>query len=134
MAAKPAATEGSFGHSMPFALARGAIFLPRSLHAGVTHHTARRAPSSSNSRGNLSDNAEAPAHYTASRKEQTTTQRCYWFSILVAVLAALTLSAPAAAAGTQIPFKGRSSGVVTTVGFDPVAGILSTHVQGEGQA
>jgi len=61
-------------------------------------------------------------------------QRLYWFSILVALLAALTLSGPAMAAGTPVPFKGRSSGVVTAVGFDPVAGIAYTHVAGQGQA
>src|SRR5215216_5496125 len=61
-------------------------------------------------------------------------QRWYGFSVLVAVLAALTLSAPAMAAAKQVPFKGRSSGVVTAVGFDPVAGIAYTHVAGEGQA
>ena len=61
-------------------------------------------------------------------------QRLYWFSVVVAVLAALTLSAPAMAAGNQVPFKGRSSGVVTTVGFDPVAGIEYLHVEGQGQA
>jgi len=68
------------------------------------------------------------------QKEQTMKQRLYWFSVVVAVLAALTLSAPAMAAGTPVPFKGRSSGVVTTVGIDPVAGLVYTHVVGEGQA
>jgi hypothetical protein len=61
-------------------------------------------------------------------------QRFYWFSVLVAVLAVLMLSAPAIAAAKQVPFKGRSSGVVTVVGFDPAAGISYTHVAGEGQA
>ena len=61
-------------------------------------------------------------------------QRLYGFSVLAAVLAALTLSGPAMAAGKQVPFKGRSSGVVTAVGFDPVAGIAYTRVEGEGQA
>src|SRR5262245_41700625 len=61
-------------------------------------------------------------------------QRVYWFSILVAVLATLTLSAPALAAGHPVPFKGRSSGTVTAVGFDPVAGIAYAHVEGQGQA
>ncbi len=57
-------------------------------------------------------------------------QRLYWFSILIALLAALTLSAPAMAAGKPVPFKARSSGVVTTVGIDPVAGLVYTHVGG----
>jgi hypothetical protein len=61
-------------------------------------------------------------------------QRLYWLSVVVAVLAALTLSGPAMAARTSVPFKGRSSGVATTVGFDPVAGIAYIHVEGQGQA
>jgi hypothetical protein len=61
-------------------------------------------------------------------------QGLYWFSVVVAILAALTLSGPALAAGQLVPFKGRSSGVVTAVGFDPVARIAYTHVAGEGQA
>ena len=61
-------------------------------------------------------------------------QRLYWFSVVVAVLAALTLSAPAMAAGQPVPFKARSSGVVTTVGIDPVAGLVHTHAAGQGQA
>jgi hypothetical protein len=61
-------------------------------------------------------------------------QRLYWFSVLATLLTALTLSAPAMAAGKQVPFKGRSSGVVTTAGFDPVAGVAYTRVEGEGQA
>jgi hypothetical protein len=40
-------------------------------------------------------------------------QRLYWFSVLAAFLAALSLSGPAMAAGQQVPFKGRSSGGVT---------------------
>ena len=36
--------------------------------------------------------------------------------------------------GKQVPFRGGSSGVVTATGFDPVAGIAYTHVEGEGQA
>jgi hypothetical protein len=69
-----------------------------------------------------------------SRKEQTMKQRMGGFSILTAVLAALILSGPATGAATQVPFKGQSSGVVTAVGFDPVAGIAYTRVEGEGQA
>ena len=67
-------------------------------------------------------------------------KRWYGVTVLVAVLAALTLSGPAQAmagpetAGQPVPFKGRSSGVVTVVGVDPVAGIISTHVEGKGQA
>ena len=61
-------------------------------------------------------------------------QRWYGVGTLLAVLAVLTLSAPALATVEQLPFKGRSSGVVTTTGFDPVAMIASTHVEGQGQA
>ena len=60
--------------------------------------------------------------------------RLYWFSVLAVVLSALTLSGPAMAAAKQVPFKGQSSGVVTAVGFDPVAGVALTHVEGVGQA
>jgi hypothetical protein len=67
-------------------------------------------------------------------KERTMKRRLYWFSVLAAVLAALTLSQPAMAAGKQVPFKGQSSGVVTAVGFDPVQGLALTHVEGVGQA
>ena len=62
-------------------------------------------------------------------------QRWYWFSVLAAVLAALTLSGPATAAGTQVPFKGRSSGFVTVYDcVTPVAGIVCARTEGEGQA
>jgi hypothetical protein len=60
-------------------------------------------------------------------------ERCYGISFLVTALAALALSG-LARAGLQVPFQGRSSGVVTAVGFDPVAGIAFTHVEGQGQA
>ena len=60
-------------------------------------------------------------------------QRLYGFRILTAVLAALTLSG-SAIAGEQVTFKGGSSGVVTAVGFDPVAQIAYTHLEGQGQA
>jgi hypothetical protein len=60
-------------------------------------------------------------------------QRWHGVPILVAVLTALSLSG-SAKAGERVPFKGQSSGVVTVVEFDPVAGIAYTHVAGEGQA
>ena len=59
--------------------------------------------------------------------------RIYGFKVLAAVLAALTLSGPAIA-GKFVPFKGKSSGVITTVGFDPVNGIAYLHGTGEGEA
>ena len=61
-------------------------------------------------------------------------QRLYWLCVVTAVLAALMLSGSAMAAGTPVPFKGRSSGAVTTVGIDPVAGLVYTHAAGQGQA
>jgi hypothetical protein len=61
-------------------------------------------------------------------------QRLCGFNVLAAVLAALALSGPVSAAEKQVPFKGASSGVVTTLGFDPVAGIVYTRLDGEGQA
>jgi len=69
-------------------------------------------------------------------------RRLYWFSVLAAFLAALALSAPAMAAGPQVPFKGKSSGVVVTTGFEnPCVSVnlhgnpcVTTHVVGEGGA
>jgi len=60
-------------------------------------------------------------------------QRLYAFRFFPIVLAALILSG-AAPTDKQVPFKGQSSGVVLTVDFDPVKGIVYTHVAGEGQA
>jgi hypothetical protein len=59
-------------------------------------------------------------------------QRLYWFSVLAAFLVALSLNAPALAAGQQVPFKGRSSGVVTVT--DVSYPFVTTHVVGEGEA
>jgi hypothetical protein len=65
------------------------------------------------------------------------TQRLYGFSVLAAVLAALTLGG-LATAGQQVPFKGRSSGVVeTTTCPDPPLNdtdFVCTIVDGEGEA
>ena len=74
-----------------------------------------------------------PGQTTNIKKEQTMKQRVYGFKVLAAVLAALTLNGPAIA-GKLVPFKGKSSGVITTVGFDPVNGIVYTHASGEGEA
>jgi hypothetical protein len=60
-------------------------------------------------------------------------QRLYGFSVLAAVLAALTLSGTATAGGKEVPFKGRSSGVVmptTCQGPNQEC----TIVDGEGEA
>jgi hypothetical protein len=53
--------------------------------------------------------------------------------VLAVVLAALALSGPAAA-GAEKPFKGRSSGVVREMGFDPLTVTVYTRLEGEGQA
>jgi hypothetical protein len=60
---------------------------------------------------------------------------------VVLLTAALAGSAVATSRGASghgargsLPFKGRSSGVVTATGFDPAAGVAYTHVEGEGRA
>jgi hypothetical protein len=52
---------------------------------------------------------------------------------MTALFLTAALAGPASAE-EQVSFKGTSSGVVTAVGFDPVAGIAYTHVEGEGHA
>jgi hypothetical protein len=52
---------------------------------------------------------------------------------MAAMFLAAVLAGPAAARN-QVPFKGQSSGVVTTESFDPVAGIIHTSAEGEGKA
>ncbi len=52
---------------------------------------------------------------------------------MAAMFLAAVLAGPAAA-GNQVPFKGQSSGVVTTESFDPVAGIIYIRGEGEGEA
>jgi hypothetical protein len=60
-------------------------------------------------------------------------QRLYGFSVLVAVLAALTLSGTATAGGKEVPFKGRSSGVIVPATcLDP--NDSCTVLYGEGEA
>ena len=60
-------------------------------------------------------------------------QRLYRSSVLAGALAALILSGQAVA-GERVPFKGESSGALTTVGFDPTTNTAFTHVEGEGTA
>jgi hypothetical protein len=62
------------------------------------------------------------------------TQRFYGFKPLAAVLATLILSGSASAVNVETPFKGTSSGLVTTVGFDPEQNIVYTQLVGEGEA
>ena len=47
--------------------------------------------------------------------------RWYYFSVVAAILAAFSLSAPALAAGKQALFLGRSRGAVTTIETNAVA-------------
>ena len=52
---------------------------------------------------------------------------------MAAMFLAAVLAGPAAA-GNQVPFKGQSSGAVTTVGFDPDLGVVFVHGEGQGEA
>ena len=52
---------------------------------------------------------------------------------MAAMFLTAVLAGPAAAKN-QVPFKGQSSGVITTVSVDPVAGIILTRAEGEGEA
>jgi hypothetical protein len=58
--------------------------------------------------------------------------------VLAAAFAGSALATSGGASGhdgyVAVPFKGESSGVITTTGFDPVAGIVYAHIAGEGQA
>ena len=58
-------------------------------------------------------------------------QRLSAFGAVGTVLTALILSLPAMA-GESVPFKGRSGGVVTNLGFDPVRNIVYLHQAGKG--
>ena len=53
---------------------------------------------------------------------------------MAAVLAAFTLIGTATAGKPLVPFKGQSSGAVTTVGFDPELGVVFVHGEGQGEA
>jgi len=58
----------------------------------------------------------------------------YGFKLLATILAAFTVIGTAYAGKPLVPFKGQSTGVVTTVGFDPVLGVVSTRAEGQGEA
>jgi hypothetical protein len=68
-----------------------------------------------------------------SREEQSMKQRVNGSIALGVLLAAVSLCGTANA-GERVPFKGRSTAVVTTVGFDPVEGVVYTRVTGNGEA
>ena len=61
-------------------------------------------------------------------------RQTHGFKLLAAVLAAFTLIGTATAGKPMVPFKGQSSGVVTTVGFDPELGVVTTRAEGRGEA
>ena len=61
-------------------------------------------------------------------------RQLYGFKLLAAVLAAFTLCGTASAGKPLVPFKGQSTGVITTLGFDPVLGVVSTRSEGQGEA
>ena len=61
-------------------------------------------------------------------------RQLYGFKLLAAVLAAFTLCGTATAGKPPVPFKGQSTGVITTLGFDPVLGVVSTRSEGQGEA
>ena len=60
-------------------------------------------------------------------------QRLNGFATGAAVLAALVLNVPATA-GEDVPFKARSGGIITNLGFDPVRNVVYLHQTGKGQA
>jgi hypothetical protein len=62
------------------------------------------------------------------------TQPFLRYRLLATVLATVILSGPARAVKAETPFKGTSSGVVTTVGFDPEQLVVYTHLEGQGEA
>jgi hypothetical protein len=61
-------------------------------------------------------------------------QQSYGFKLMAAILAAFTLCGTATAGKPLVPFKGQSSGAVTTVGFDPELGVVFVHGEGQGEA
>jgi hypothetical protein len=62
------------------------------------------------------------------------TQRFYKFKALAAVLATLIVNGPASASKEDTPFKGTSSGIVSTVGFDAEQNIVYTRLEGQGES
>jgi len=61
-------------------------------------------------------------------------QQSYGFKLLATILVACTVIGTAYAGKPLVPFKGQSTGVITTVGFDPVSGVVSTRAEGRGEA
>ncbi len=51
-------------------------------------------------------------------------------TLLISIPTCLVYSSPKTVV-KQIPFKGQSGGVITTVGFDPIKLIAYTHVEGK---
>src|SRR3954447_26532309 len=61
-------------------------------------------------------------------------QHSYRFKLLAAALAVFTLIGTATAGKPLVPFRAQSTGTVTTLGFDPELGIISTRAEGRGEA
>ena len=60
-------------------------------------------------------------------------QRSYALSIVATLLAVLVGSTPVTA-GEAVPFKARSGGITTDLGFDPVRMVVHVRQTGKGQA
>ena len=67
-------------------------------------------------------------------KELNMKPQSYGFKLLAAILAAFTVDRDGYAGKPLVPFKGQSTGVITTVGFDPELGVVSTRAEGQGEA
>jgi len=75
----------------------------------------------------------ALADRKAAERKATVKQRLDGFAMVAAMLAALVLNVPATA-GEDVPFKARSGGIITNLGFDPVRNVVYLHQVGKGQA
>ena len=61
-------------------------------------------------------------------------RQLYGFKLLAAVLAAFTLGGTATAGKPWCRSRANRAGVVTTLGFDPELGVVSTRSEGQGEA
>jgi hypothetical protein len=86
-----------------------------------------------NDRGSAPPGGRVDLLIERQQRNSTMKQRLSAFGAVGTVLTALILSLPAMA-GESVPFKGRSGGVVTNLGFDPVRNIVYLHEAGKGQA
>ena len=86
-----------------------------------------------NDRGSAPPGGRVDLLIEKQQRNSTMKQRLSAFGAVGTVLTALILSLPAMA-GESVPFKGRSGGVVTNLGFDPVRNIVYLHQAGKGHA